>query len=685
MLDDGHEFARDCKIWSTANLASTDLITSRFKTNKFDPIIPYHGENMAGLVIHGDFWSEYLKVKLTEATQAGVEYYVEFWVAYCRDYHKDEKPRFTNPYLGAYFADDFFNKDEKIIQAKNQVGIEERLELTDKVWTKIHGSFIADGSYEYLYVGQFQNTADPSNFLLGYYYIDDVSVVKFSDRSTVYSPKQFAPDGLNNIYFETDKYDLLPQSFSTLDKVANYLQKNQSIKVDIEGHTDSRGENYHNDELSKNRAKSVYDYLIQKGITPSRLNWAGKGSAYPIASNDNEIGRQENRRVAFIASGKKIQRQSLSEVNVAEADHSYEFSKNLQGHKYNFIGKYQKLWNCAQDQVAKGKYNPLKDYQPKAAKDYLKTKAAENQITFLNDSPLHPQTRIFAKSILKDYWDAGYRYLGVEAFTNLQEDFSQYQHPSINAGSLSVEPLFGDFIREALNLGFSLFSFQPSESEKAKAKNILSKKSGGGSLLSLDLAAANWAKAMNINRKLLKDKSGKYLIYCNRKQVNKKSPGTLSYYFQQITKLNPFCVEQVIMNEHCPQTEHSVYKYASVSNPSVFLKYKTPFVAKLNEVENPYDIQIFHPRTQYIQNRPDWLRMKGARVPFVLNPDQYEMEYPLLVMAYDKNEDQQIAVPLDIIEFENNKIAMPLILPKGNYSLILRDQKTRKKVDITVD
>ncbi len=683
MLDSGHEFARDCKSWSTPNLASTDLITSRFKTNKFDPIIPYHGENMAGIVIHGDFWSEYLKVKLQEPTQAGTEYYVEFWIAYCNDYHKDDKKKYTNPYLGAHFGNDFFIKDEKQLKLENHIGLNQKIELKDKVWTKVHGSFIAQDKFEYLYIGQFANPSNPSDFLLGYYFIDEVKVVKFSDKSTVFSPKQFAPDGLNNIYFETDKYELLTHSFSTLDKVVVYLKKNQSLKVSIEGHTDSRGENYHNNELSQNRAKAVYDYLVQKGIPKNRLAWAGKGSRNPIASNDNEAGRQENRRVEFIASGTKIVKQSLSEVDIAEADHSYNFSSKLSGYKYNFIGKYNKLWNCANDQTPKGKYNPLKEYQVKEAKEYLKPKAKEHEITFLNDSPLYPQTRIFARSILKDYWDAGYRFLGVEAFTNLGENYTQYNFPSINAGQLTDEPLFGELVREAIKLGYTLFSFQPSAQEILKANNIIRKTGKETKLKKVE--AANWAKAMNINRKMIKSDEGKYLIYCNKNQVSKKTPGTLTYWFEQITKKKVYVIDQVTMNEHCPKTEHPVYKYAKTSKPSVYLKYKTPFIAKEDEIENPFDIQVFHPRTQYIQNRPDWLRMKGARIPFVLNPDQYEMEFPLLVAAYLQNEDRQIAVPIDVVEFEDNKTAMPLLLPKGKYSLILRDQKTRKKVDISVD
>ena len=97
MLDDGHEYASVSKYWETPNLASTDLITPRFKTKKFEPIEAFSGYNMSGIVIHGDFWSEYLKIQLREPLKPGVEYYAEFWMAYCGDYNKDYAPRMTNP------------------------------------------------------------------------------------------------------------------------------------------------------------------------------------------------------------------------------------------------------------------------------------------------------------------------------------------------------------------------------------------------------------------------------------------------------------------------------------------------------------------------------------------------------------------------------------------------------------
>jgi len=688
MLDSGHEFSRDCKFWKTANLASTDLITPRFRTNKFEAITPYAGKNMCGIVIHGDFWSEYLKIKLLEPTQSGVEYYVEFWIAYCQEYNKDDTPKYSNPHLGAYFGDDIFHKDEKIMQLPNQIASKNNIQLKDKIWTKISGSFIADGTYEYLYLGQFQGPNMGSNFLLGYYFLDEVSVVKFSDKSTVFSPKEYVPDGLNNIYFETDKYDLLPQSFSTLDKVVSYLRKNQSLKLDINGHTDSRGENYHNEELSQNRARSVNDYLVSNGISQSRLKWAGMGSSKPIATNDTEDGRQENRRVEFIASGAKIAKQALAEVSVAEADNVYEFSSELTGYQYNLIGKYKSIWNCQMEaQPGKGS-SPFKDCTKKSAKSYVVEKAKDYPCVFLNDSKLHPQTRIFGKSLLKDLYDQGYRHLGVEAFTNFREVNAGLSCPSINSGSLSDEPLFGDMIREALSIGFKLFSFQPSETEIAKATNIIKKKYADGSQKDLKVSALNWSKAMNINRYTKAHPNEKFLIYTSKNQIAEKDVfdfNTLTQWFKNITSIDPLTIEQAIMNEACPENEHPHYKYAQVAGPTIFLKYKTPVVAKQNDIETPYDLQVFHPRTQYVQNRPDWLRMKGNRKPFKVNPDQYEMDYPLLAYAIKKGEDPQIAVPVDIVEFETNRIEMPLLLPPGEYQLVLRDKKIRKKFDILVD
>ncbi len=104
---------------------------------------------------------------------------------------------------------------------------------------------------------------------------------------------------MRNIFFETDKFDLLPESKSELGKLISFLTKNISMRIEIGGHTDSEGSETHNNQLSQNRAKSVYDYLISNGIDAKRLTYQGYGESVPIESNDTPEGRAMNRRTEF--------------------------------------------------------------------------------------------------------------------------------------------------------------------------------------------------------------------------------------------------------------------------------------------------------------------------------------------------------------------------------------------------
>lgn len=105
---------------------------------------------------------------------------------------------------------------------------------------------------------------------------------------------------LKNVFFNTDKYDLLPASFSELEKVIEMLKKEVHIKAEIIGHTDNLGNPESNLILSENRAKSVVNYLIKNGINPERLTWKGMGESQPIDNNSTKEGRANNRRTEMI-------------------------------------------------------------------------------------------------------------------------------------------------------------------------------------------------------------------------------------------------------------------------------------------------------------------------------------------------------------------------------------------------
>jgi outer membrane protein OmpA-like peptidoglycan-associated protein len=104
---------------------------------------------------------------------------------------------------------------------------------------------------------------------------------------------------LNNIFFDFDKATLRPDSKPELDRVAKVLKDNPSMKIEISGHTDSKGSATYNLKLSESRAKSVVDYLIENGIDKTKLTYKGYGFIKPIASNETEEGRQRNRRTEF--------------------------------------------------------------------------------------------------------------------------------------------------------------------------------------------------------------------------------------------------------------------------------------------------------------------------------------------------------------------------------------------------
>src|SRR5215468_4639556 len=106
---------------------------------------------------------------------------------------------------------------------------------------------------------------------------------------------------LDVIYFEYDKAVILPKSFPILDAVAATLQGNPSIQlVEIQGHTDERGDDAYNLDLSDRRAHSVRQYLIDKGVDEKRLTAQGYGETQPLDRRHNEAAWAKNRRVAFL-------------------------------------------------------------------------------------------------------------------------------------------------------------------------------------------------------------------------------------------------------------------------------------------------------------------------------------------------------------------------------------------------
>ena len=104
---------------------------------------------------------------------------------------------------------------------------------------------------------------------------------------------------LKNIFFDFDKATLRDVSIPELTRLINFLNEVPSLRIEISGHTDSRGSDEYNQKLSEDRAKAVVAYLVDKGISAKRLEYKGYGETKPIATNETDEGRQQNRRTEF--------------------------------------------------------------------------------------------------------------------------------------------------------------------------------------------------------------------------------------------------------------------------------------------------------------------------------------------------------------------------------------------------
>ena len=109
---------------------------------------------------------------------------------------------------------------------------------------------------------------------------------------------------LNNIFFDTNKFDIKPDSKAELQKLIEFLNQNPTVHIEISGHTDDKGNDLANQTLSENRAKAVYQYLIASGIKAQRLVYKGYGKSQPLVPNSTDENRSKNRRTEFKIIGK---------------------------------------------------------------------------------------------------------------------------------------------------------------------------------------------------------------------------------------------------------------------------------------------------------------------------------------------------------------------------------------------
>lgn len=281
------------------------------------------GEGYAGFYAYApDDYREYLQVPLKSTLKAGAVYRLSFYVSLA------ERSDYAIRDFGILFSSEPLEIDTKknITKAKRFAYAENAYNyletpasdfLSDTSdWSRIEARFEAEGTERYLILGNFRTNRQTRTTTTGrssnkgaYYYIDKVALLEQKPELAIaHAPSDprnasYQLDSLQvfrSLLFEFDTYSLSNPGQEELQTLYEFLRQDSDLQLQLAGHTDGKGTTDYNRTLSEKRCLAVARYLEKLGMPLGRIQWEGYGSSRPIASNETEAGRSQNRRVEFL-------------------------------------------------------------------------------------------------------------------------------------------------------------------------------------------------------------------------------------------------------------------------------------------------------------------------------------------------------------------------------------------------
>jgi len=319
--------------WNTPTDGSTDYFnacsTAMGTPKNFNGSQPADfGKGYAGLYFYApENYREYLQAELSQTLVKGKKYQVSFYVSLA------ERSDFAVKEFGVLFSKDKIEVAGKkeLSKTKRYTSAMENYNFMEigysnfyrdtKDWILVNTQFVAKGTEKYMTIGNFKTNARTRMFKTkrnarqgAYYYVDMFRVAganeKFEIEDDITASNETIRYTLDkthvfeNILFDFDKYRLLDAGKNEIKKILQYINTDASLQITISGHTDTIGSVAYNQSLSTKRAHAVATYLKSLGLESNRVVWNGLGSEKPIASNNTEDGRRQNRRVEFLITKK---------------------------------------------------------------------------------------------------------------------------------------------------------------------------------------------------------------------------------------------------------------------------------------------------------------------------------------------------------------------------------------------
>lgn len=356
-----------------------------------------------------------------------------------------------------------------------------------------------------------------------------------------------------------------------------------------------------------------------------------------------------------------------------------DLSVNSAAYNYTYIGDYVQAVNSDDINVSWGLDTMyVEEIEFVDAVDYIKEVVGDHRIVIISESHMKPQHRIFSSIVIMALYENGFRHLGIEALTPPYMEDQLLMDTALNergyplfspiTGTYTKEPQMASLIRSSITQGYTIFGYERGEKIPGKDRDEI--------------------QADNVIRYLEANTDAKVILHCGwyhaiesrTEKYKNKEIFWLAHILKQKTGIDPLTIYQDNFTEKIARTEHDILSNLKIKTPSIAFEKEGEVIRWSDNV----DIEVFHPKTKYINGRPDWLYKDESHKAFKIDADTIDIAYPLFAKAYLTNEGP-MAVPIDIIEIKSKHDNRSLVLPKGKYLLVLDNRKERQHIEIQVD
>ncbi len=299
------------------------------------------------------------------------------------------------------------------------------------------------------------------------------------------------------------------------------------------------------------------------------------------------------------------------------------------------------------------------------ARKYILGQTKNNKVVMINEAHDKPLHRVFTASLLEELYQQGFHYLAMEMLDHFAA--KAITKPTVFTGYYSAEPVAGELIRKALEIGYTLISYEDTISSHTTTQQ------------------REYSQAENLYNTIKKlDKSAKILVHAGYVHIQEAAkpdtriPIPMAAYFKIISGIDPLTIDQTEMSENGKDAYTGMFydKW----------RQKNPFNNSVVAIKNDktidpyglyfYDIHVIHPPTIYRNNRPTWMNMNGWKKETPVNPAFKSL---FLVQAYYEKEYNEKtvsqAVPADQTYNNASNGLYYLYLRKGLYKLLFRDKE----------